>query len=88
MNRDSLGQPSSAPGAYYRIKVKGVLEQVLPAPLSNLQIQREGDITTLFGYMRDRTMLHSLLAQMRRLNLPVRWVQCVKSGDLFHQNQA
>jgi len=72
------------PGAYYRIKVKGVLEQSLSAPLSDLQIQHEGNITTLVGYMRDRAMLHGLLTQMRRLGLPLLWIQRIKSTDLIH----
>jgi len=81
MNSDSLDQHRAAPGAYYRIKVKGILAQSLAAPLSDLQIQHEDNITTLVGYVHDRATLRCLLRQMHHLGLPLLWVQRTQSLD-------
>ena len=62
-------------GAYYCIKVKGVLDPTWSARLGGLQIASACGETTLSGRIIDQAALHGLLMQIRDLGLPLLLVQ-------------
>ena len=66
-------------GAYYRIKVRGVLDSAWSSRLGGLQISSACGETTLTGYIIDQAALHGLLMQIRNLGLPLLLVKQIES---------
>ncbi len=82
MDEVLVGQHRSSPGAYCRIKVKGVLDASSIGLLGDIHIQQNGKVTTLVGYMNSRTALHNLLARLRQLGLQLLLVQRIRQGEV------
>jgi hypothetical protein len=56
----------------YEIKIKGHLDDKWTEWLYDLTITHESDgSTTLYGPLPDQTVLHSVLAKIRDMNLPL-----------------
>ena len=70
--------PSST-GAYYRIKVRGVLDPHWSARFGGLCISNADGDTTISGYIIDQAALHGLLMQIRDLGLPLLLVQQIET---------
>jgi hypothetical protein len=54
---------------YYRIRIKGHLDQKYAGWLDGLSIEHENGITILSGLIVDQPHLHGLLNKIRDLNL-------------------
>ena len=82
MNEGLVGRPRSIPGAYCRIKVRGVLDAYSLGALGNIHIQQDGKVATLIGYISNRAALHSLLTQLRQLGLSLLFFQRIRQGEV------
>jgi len=76
-NRLGLAQPAT-----YQIEVEGRLNENWSAPIGGLTVtvSRGNDgptVTTLSGIMADQAALHSVLAYIRDLGLPLLSVHCI-----------
>jgi len=84
--RLGLAQP-----AMYRFEVEGRLAEDWPAPVDGLIVTVSSDtdgpvVTTLTGTLADQAALHSVLAYIRDLGVPLLSVDCIgypgASGDV------
>jgi hypothetical protein len=66
--------------AQYEIRVKGVLDTRWQSWFEGMTITIVGDETLLSGTVADQAALHSLLAKIRDLGLPLIAVAHIESG--------
>lgn len=75
---DQMGIHPLSAGAYYRIKVKGVLDSHWSARFGGLCVTHANGDTTISGHIIDQAALHGLLMQIRDLGLPLLLVQQIE----------
>ena len=78
MNNSFSGTCSPHRGAYYQVKVQGVLDPHWSARLGGLHVTSTDGETTIAGHIIDQAALHGLLMQIRDLGLPLLLVQQIE----------
>jgi hypothetical protein len=68
-------------GGQYKIRVKGVLDPRWQAWFEGMTITAGGDETIISGTVADQVALHSLLARIRDLGLPLIAVNQIETGE-------